>query len=88
MPAPDPHSVTIEAQGDGWAVLVETFLLSGRTQRKARAKRILANLTRNGWTCRGCRDPVPEYRRADACYCCEGCRKRAARTRRKLPGGC
>ncbi|MCJ1900967.1 hypothetical protein MR829_11340 [Paracoccus versutus] len=75
--------MTIEArEGGGWAVLIETFMLSGRTQRKARAMRILANLKRNGWACGWCSGPVPEFRRADARYCCEGCRKRAARSRR------
>ncbi|WP_405403614.1 hypothetical protein [Paracoccus sp. Ld10] len=86
MPAPDPHGITIEVQGNGWSLLIETFLLLGRTQRKARARRILANLHRDGWACRNCGGPVPEYRRADARYCCEGCRKRVSRNRRKLPG--
>lgn len=82
MPAPDPHGIRIEAQGGRWGVLVETFMLSGRTQRMARARSILANLHRNGWACLSCGDPVPAHRRADARYCCEGCRKRRSRTRR------
>lgn len=84
MPAPDPHGITIEERPHGWGVLVDTFLLSGRTQRMARAKRILRNLVANGWACRWCNGPVPEFRRADAAYCGEGCRKRAARSRRKV----
>lgn len=48
----------------------------------ARAKRILQNLAANGWACGLCGGPVPEYRRADARHCGEGCRKRAARSRR------
>lgn len=84
MPAPDPHGITIEAQGDRWGLLVETFMLSGRTQRMARARRILTNLHRDRWACRDCGDPVPAYRRADARYCCDRCRKRAARNRRRL----
>lgn len=88
MPAPDPHGIKIEAQGGQWGLLVETFMLSGRTQRMARAQRILAKLHRDGWTCQGCGGPVPEFRRADARYCCDGCRKRAARMRRKLSGAC
>lgn len=82
MPAPDPQGVTIESRdGGGWSLLVEIFMLSGRTQRIARARRIGQNLRRNGWACQWCGDPVPEFRRADARYCCEGCRKRAARKR-------
>ena len=86
MPAPDPHGITIEERPQGWGVLVETFMLSGHTQRMSRAKRILRNLAANGWACRWCGEPVPEFRRADACYCGEGCRKRAARSRRKEKG--
>lgn len=82
MPAPDPHGIAIEAQGAGWGILVDTFMVAGRTQRMARARRVLANLHRDGWACRRCGSPVPEHRRADALYCCEGCRKGAARARR------
>ena len=52
MPAPDPHGISIEERRNGWGVLVETFMLSGRTQRMARARRILRNLAANGWACR------------------------------------
>lgn len=82
MPAPDPHGITIEAQGPCWGLLVETFMLSGR------AKRILANLRRDGWACQACGGPVPAYRRADMRYCFGGCRKRSARIRRELRGIC
>lgn len=44
--------------------------------------RMMRNLRRNGWCCEWCGGPVPEFRRADARYCREGCRKRAARARR------
>jgi len=85
MPAPDPHGITIEGTpSGGWSVLMETFMLSGRTQRMARAKRILRNLRLNEWRCEWCGGPVPEFRRADARFCREGCRKRAARARRTL----
>ena len=84
MPAPNPDGITIEQRPDGWGVLVDTFMLAGRTQRMLRAKRILRNLVADGWCCRWCGGPVPEYRRADARYCCEGCRKRDARSRRKM----
>ena len=83
MSGPDPDGVTL---GDGWpeqvSVLVETFGSGNRKARLARAKRLLHNLQRGGWLCRWCRDPVPLWRRADARFCCEGCRKGAARERR------
>ena len=40
----------------------------------------------DGWACRQCCAPIPMYRRADARYCCEGCRKLAARRRRAERG--
>lgn len=76
MPPPDPSGVTIEEKPNGgWSVLYEMFMLSGRSQRKARVRRIMANL----------RLVLPVVRRADAIYCCEGCRKRAATARRRAP---
>ena len=84
MPAPDPDGISIEKRPTGWGVLVDTFMVAGRTQRMQRARRILRNLAADGWSCRWCGGPVPEFRRADARYCCEGCRKRDARSRRKM----
>lgn len=84
MPGPDPNGVTL---GDGWperpSVLVETYGSGNRKARMARAKRILRNLHRGGWLCHWCGGPVPLWRRADARYCREGCRKRAARACRR-----
>lgn len=82
MPAPDPWAISVEEKPNGWSVHYDTFMLSGRTQRLARAKRILSNLRKNGWCCAWCGQPVPEFRRADALFCRESCRKRAARSRR------
>lgn len=83
LPGPDPSGVTIsELPNGGWSVMIETFMLSGRTQRQARARRVLVNLKRDGWACRWCGDPVPEWRRSDAAYCCAGCKGRALRARR------
>ena len=84
MAEPDPDGVTL---GEGWpdrvTVLVQTFMSGNRKARMRRAKSILRNLHRGGWLCRWCYDPVPLHRRADARFCCEGCRKRAARQRRR-----
>lgn len=82
MPAPDPHGVTIEPPRRRMEPANRNIQFSGRTQRKARAMRMMRNLRRNGWCCEWCGGPVPEFRRADARYCREGCRKRAARARR------
>lgn len=49
-----------------------------------RAKRILRALARDGWRCAWCSGPVPLFRRVDAVFCSDGCRKRAARQRHKF----
>jgi hypothetical protein len=87
MPGPDPHGIEL---GSGYpqrlSVLVyhsfSSIIMGGsKRHRLDRAHRILARL-RYGWLCLQCRRPVPIYRRADACHCSQGCRKRAARNRR------
>ena len=88
MPGPDHDGIEL---GDGFprrvSVLVyrsgANILYGGGNMRhrKDRAQRV-ANRLRWGWLCPQCFRPVPIYRRADARYCCQGCRKRAARERR------
>jgi len=85
MPEPDPEGIDY---GDEWpervSVLTYRPLWGGnKRHRMARAKAILARLLRDRWACRWCWQSVPLFRRADARYCCEGCRKRSARSRRK-----
>ena len=82
MPAPDPHAIATESTADG-SVLVyaDVFLIGNRKARLNRAKAILLNLRANDWPCWRCGRPVPLFRRVDARYCCDGCRKRAARAR-------
>lgn len=84
MPSPDPKGVTRSNAPSGMvSVLVDTYLAGNRKARMARAMQILSYLEAGGWQCRWCGDQVPFYRRADARFCCEGCRKRAARLRRR-----
>ena len=84
MPAPDRDGVYIEENEDG-TFRVQGLVWSPGNLRHhvARVRRILRNLRRNGWRCEWCGDPVPEYRRADARYCREQCRKKVARRRRE-----
>jgi hypothetical protein len=85
LPAPDPHGVSL---GWGWPDVitldVEQWGNGNKRTRKRRAIAILANLRHGGWCCRWCTEPVPLFRRADARFCSEGCRKRSARARRKV----
>lgn len=53
-----------------------------RTHRLVRLRH-LPQGAMGGWCCRACGAPVPLYRRADAQFCREACRKRFARARRK-----
>jgi hypothetical protein len=86
MPGPDPHSLWIEDLGPVRArVSFEAYDWTGNSgNRRARAIAILRRLYRGTWSCRWCGDDLPDYVRADALYCREGCRKRAARERRQI----
>ena len=89
MPGPDPYGIEIGPDyPQQISVLVYqsvTVALYGggnKRHRTERAKRILSNLRWGGWCCTACREPVPLSKRADAKFCSNRCRKRAARERR------
>ena len=82
MPAPDPQAITTEDTANGGIIVfADVFLIGNRQARLNRAKAILHKLGADGWPCWRCARPVPLFRRVDARYCCDGCRKRAARAR-------
>ena len=82
MPGPDPNTLWIEDCGGRLVVNFQAYFWTGNVgNRKARASAILRRVQSGDWHCRWCRDDLPEWRRADALYCCEGCRKRARRKR-------
>lgn len=85
MSEPEPRGIE---PGDNWprTVLVHLWPCGHKRHRKARARRVLKNARWGEWTCRQCLDPVPFTRRADAVYCRERCRKRAARSRKAARG--
>lgn len=92
MPGPDPFGLEYDETPDGRPIVIAE-VWTGRAPfsgckrtRLARARAVLARIRCNGWTCPECRDYVPIWRRADAVFCSTGCRKRAARNRRKLAG--
>ena len=83
MPEPDPFAIWLGDAAPGQINVTMDFAWNGnRKARMARAVAILRNLQRNNWRCFWCAGPVPLHKRADARYCCEGCRKGAARWRR------
>ncbi len=83
MPGPDPNAVWLEENGRKLSVFYENYLWTNNEgNRKARAIAMLRRAARRDWMCHWCGDALPVWRRVDARYCCEGCRKRAARLRR------
>lgn len=84
MPGPDPHALWIESFEPPFRVCHQAYFWTGNTgNRKARALEILRRLARRDWRCRWCFECLPDHLRADARYCGEGCRKKAARLRRR-----
>lgn len=84
MPGPDPQGIDIAEYDDGaFALTAEIWWYGNRTARLARMFAIRRRIDLDGWRCEWCGGPVPLYRRADARYCREACRKHAARRRRK-----
>lgn len=83
MPAPDPESIWLEETGLHWRITHFSWAWGNETLKKRRAVRLLRLYARpGGWHCRHCGDLMPEYKRADAVYCSESCRKRDAQRRR------
>jgi RNA polymerase-binding transcription factor DksA len=66
-----------------------TALVPREGNRRHRIARMLAvgqRLRWGGWKCQHCGEPVPLFKRADARFCAERCRKADARQRRKWRG--
>ena len=87
MPGPDPNALWLsEADYGRIGMTFESYMWSNSSHnRQKRVTAILRRMMRRTWRCRWCWEELPIWRRADAKYCCEGCRKRAARYRRKFP---
>lgn len=83
MPSPDPDALDFEFNDDGSIqTFAEIWPWGNRRSREARMQAVLKKLLGDNWSCKGCGEPVPIQRRADACYCRESCRKKAAQIRR------
>lgn len=84
MPAPDPAGVDIEEHDDGgFRITCEVWEDGNRRHRLARMRAVARKVRFGGWRCRRCSRPVPFYKRADALFCSERCRKAEARVRRE-----
>ena len=84
MPGPDPDTLWIEFEEGRWRATFECYFGTGnKANRQKRAIVIALRMARGDWVCRWCGGELPIWRRADARYCCEGCRKRAVRAAKK-----
>ena len=83
MPGPEPGTVWIEECDGRLVAMMECYFWTGNVGNRAkRASTMLRRVKQGTWSCRWCGDDLPDFRRTDAQYCSEGCRKRAARERR------
>lgn len=83
MPGPDPDALHFEFHEDGSVqAFAEIWPWGNKRARTARMMAVLKKLMADNWACRWCGEPVPIERRADAVYCRESCRKKAAARRR------
>ena len=84
MPEPEIDGIeTFEPVESRWRIRAYIERHGNKRHRLARMHAILANLRRNDWRCIWCGAKIAMYKRADAVFCGEGCRKRAARLTRK-----
>jgi hypothetical protein len=86
MPEPEYGGIEIEEyEGGGYTLFISSAVLGkgNMKHRRARAQAIDQNMRWGRWCCWHCRQPVPVHKRADARFCGESCRKKAARLRRR-----
>ena len=83
IPGPTPHSIFIEPMFGGTLITFENYLgLNRSPHRLARAETIAVRIAKNTWKCASCSSSLPIWKRADAIYCGESCRKKDAYQRR------
>ncbi|AUQ53187.1 hypothetical protein PhaeoP92_00481 [Phaeobacter inhibens] len=84
MPGPTPGSVWIEVVDGRACATFERYLWSDNfMHRLQRATALTRRVSNGSWVCRWCGNELPDFRRTDALYCGESCRKKAARQRRR-----
>lgn len=84
MPRPDPDAIWLERHGSRVTGGYVPYFQSGTAgHRKARAEAITRRMLQGTWRCEWCGADLPVWKRADAVYCREACRKATARSFRK-----
>lgn len=88
MHGPDSDGISVEVYDGGRFTLTALCYEDGnRRHRIARLPALMRRMRFGGWKCRACGEPAPHYKRADADFCSERCRKAEARARRRNPWG-
>ena len=90
MPHPDPNGLSIDEREDGsFSITAEVWQHGNRQHRIAWMRAVARNIACGGWRCRRCGTEIALFKRSDARYCGERCRKVVARRRRaeKQPMG-
>lgn len=84
MAGPHPNTIWIERNDSGgfYAEFERYFWTGNAGNRQARVLAIGRRMMKGTWRCQWCGDDLSQDKRADAQFCREGCRKRAARHRR------
>src|SRR5215471_8504823 len=83
MPHPDPNGLSIYEREDGTlGITAEIWWHGNRRHRIARMRAVARNIACDGWRCRWCGTEIALFKRSDARYCGERCRKVVARRRR------
>lgn len=88
MPAPDPSGLYIDEYDGGFSITCEIWWHGNRAHRIGRMQRIARHIKWGGRKCCHCGGPIPLFKRSDARYCRERCRKAAARQRRSFRQWC
>jgi len=84
MAGPEPNTIWIELTAMGYRASYQRyFLTNNEGNRKARILAIGKRIVQGTWRCKWCGDDLHLDKRADSQFCREGCRKRAARHRRR-----
>mgnify|MGYP006115360327 FL=1 len=86
MPAPAPNTIWVSPIFGGSLITFENYL--GQRQslhRQRRATILVMRISKNTWQCPWCSSRLPMWKRVDAIYCGESCRKKAARGRKRHP---
>jgi len=85
MAGPYPNTIWIESTASGgYHAEFERYFWTGNAgNRFERVKAIGKRIMQGTWRCKWCGDDLSQDKRADAQFCREGCRKRAARHRRE-----